>query len=301
MDLHFEAQLQCPGCSYRFRARVTVAQAPSPNERYEVYCPSIGSLLFFPASQLQQVPSSDSSLPQAFVEGNRYQSFRQQRDALFRNEEAWLASQDPDAMLRFLWERVSVRKLRLFACACCRRAAGAMVDERSRNAVLFAEILADTEVDAQVVQSVAHEAFAPWNEDRPVHHLMAAAAAWACLAAHEWKAAWEANASPTQAASDVAEAVRSALAGEGGRTEGTAQADLLRHMVGNPFRPYVSSACWPLAVVQLAQALYTGADCAFALHDALLEAGHPELAEHFRQETEHPKGCWVLDLILARC
>jgi hypothetical protein len=35
---------------------------------------------------------------------------------------------------------------------------------------------------------------------------------------------------------------------------------------------------------------YDGQDCAFALHDALLEAGHAELAEHFREGKSHPKG-----------
>ncbi len=35
--------------------------------------------------------------------------------------------------------------------------------------------------------------------------------------------------------------------------------------------------------------------------DALLEAGHPELAEHFRDAKEwHPKGCWVVDLLLGK-
>ena len=53
-------------------------------------------------------------------------------------------------------------------------------------------------------------------------------------------------------------------------------------------------------VVQLAESLYAGQDCAFALHDALLEAGHAELAEHFREERSHPKGCWVVDLILGK-
>jgi hypothetical protein len=28
--------------------------------------------------------------------------------------------------------------------------------------------------------------------------------------------------------------------------------------------------------------------------------GHAELAEHFRQERWHPKGCWAVDLILAK-
>jgi hypothetical protein len=53
-------------------------------------------------------------------------------------------------------------------------------------------------------------------------------------------------------------------------------------------------------VTQLAESLYAGEDCAFALHDALLEAGHAELAQHFREEKWHPKGCWALDLILGK-
>jgi len=63
-------------------------------------------------------------------------------------------------------------------------------------------------------------------------------------------------------------------------------------------RPYPAPPSWPSPVIKLAEALYAGEDCSFALHDALLEAGHPELAEHFAKE--HPKGCWVLDLILAK-
>jgi len=75
---------------------------------------------------------------------------------------------------------------------------------------------------------------------------------------------------------------------------------LLRHIIGNPFRPYAAPDHWPSTVIQLADALYNGHDCTFALHDALLEAGHPELAEHFKEEQLHPKGCWVLDLLLGK-
>jgi hypothetical protein len=57
---------------------------------------------------------------------------------------------------------------------------------------------------------------------------------------------------------------------------------------------------WPSTVVQFAGSLYAGQDCAFALHDALLEAGHAELAEHFREEKSHPKGWWVVDMILGK-
>lgn len=74
----------------------------------------------------------------------------------------------------------------------------------------------------------------------------------------------------------------------------------LRHIVGNPFRPYPAPPAWPADVVRLAEAMYAGADVAFALADALLDASHPELAEHFRAEIWHRKGCWVVDTITGR-
>ena len=108
-----------------------------------------------------------------------------------------------------------------------------------------------------------------------------------------------------------------------------AKADLLRHLVGNPWRPVriggrsdiVFKArpkgseaqrwqalhldvCEPLpaVILSLAQALYDGQDCAHALHDALLEAEQGELADHFwhRRNSSHPKGCWALDCILGK-
>lgn len=55
------------------------------------------------------------------------------------------------------------------------------------------------------------------------------------------------------------------------------------------------------SILRLAESAYEGENCHFALHDALLDAGHAELTAHFRDPGEwHPKGCWALDVILGK-
>lgn len=81
--------------------------------------------------------------------------------------------------------------------------------------------------------------------------------------------------------------------------EGGEQAALLRHLIGNPFYPFMPPSSWPSNITALAHALYNAEDCHYALADALMESGHVELAEHF-QEPGHPKGCWAMDIILGK-
>src|SRR5262249_38408083 len=89
------------------------------------------------------------------------------------------------------------------------------------------------------------------------------------------------------------------------------QADILREVIGNPFRPVTLDPAWQSpAIVSLAQAAYddrlmpsgefSPARLA-VLSDALEEAGAPAvLLEHLRAPGPHVRGCFALDLILGK-
>jgi hypothetical protein len=66
-----------------------------------------------------------------------------------------------------------------------------------------------------------------------------------------------------------------------------------------PAGPVAVPSVLPSDVVRLAESLGNGEDVAFALHDALLDAGCGELADHFR-ENEHLPNCWALAMILGK-
>jgi hypothetical protein len=97
--------------------------------------------------------------------------------------------------------------------------------------------------------------------------------------------------------------------GEVWHAEAEAHADLVREIVGNPFRP-----CPPLPdavlrwrdqlVPRLARSIYEArrwADLPL-LADALLDAGgdDDDLMGHCRAGRDHARGCWAVDVILGR-
>lgn len=240
-------------------------------------------------------------------------------------EEEWLECRNPDALFDFLcgkmrrgWPRrsilppfaVSERKLRLYTCACCRRISGILDDERSQQAIVAAERYADWTADPAALEAAHTAAVAVVDEILrvPANPVGTAqldgglrARAWACRAATEVSLAdrkfIQAVESVVQAATYIA------VHDPAWSTEAASAAIrewLLRDIFGNPFQALPPLPEMPANVCNLAESLYAGEECVFALHDALLEGGQVELAEHFGGDAWHPKGCWALDQILGK-
>jgi hypothetical protein len=234
---------------------------------------------------------------------------------------AWSSSQDPEEMLNFLrvTGKLSVRKRRLFAVACCRRVWQLLSDPRSRQAVEVAEQFADDGVENTVLTAASEEA----------------AEAWQSCMAREESCAWEgaaAMAAYTASSPEVREVVTrtpeyatdAVEARYGGhedesrerlrRQESGAQADLLRDIIGPlPFRPVTidpSLLRWNDGTVfRLAQAAHETRrlpagtlepERLAVLADALEDAGCNDLdiLGHLREPGAwHVRGCWAVDCL----
>jgi hypothetical protein len=223
-------------------------------------------------------------------------------------EGEWLKSADPKAMLAVLRDsgKLSARKARLFAVACCRRIWHLLPDRRSRDAVEVLERLADDGVPREEVQHVLLGAWnayfeverndgddlaeARWLAARGVYHALKAAPVTTALYAHH--------------SAKLAVAYGAARRAEEGQ-----QGGLLRDIFGPlPFREVHLDPLWLVrndgVVKRLAEGVYN--ERAFermpVLADALEEAGceSEEVLAHLRSPGPHAKGCWVVDLILGK-
>ncbi|HYT87605.1 MAG TPA: hypothetical protein VEL76_02695 [Gemmataceae bacterium] len=234
-------------------------------------------------------------------------------------------------MLTFLSGKISERKLRLFAVACCRRLQGLLVHPVSRQAVEVAEQFADglTSVEELVeLHRIAEDVWVclldtytaePLDPDNEFHIAIhnagirpfaAEAAAGAAAAA---VGQMQGEVSVVTACAYAAEAIGwLGVSGDYCDAEAEArergvQAALLRDIVGPLlFRQITLNHCWRTpAVVGLAKSINQERrfDDLPILGDALEESGcdNEDVLRHCRQETvPHVHGCWLLDLLLAK-
>lgn len=223
-------------------------------------------------------------------------------------EQQWLTCDDAQAMLEFLCGRASARKLRLFACACCRQVWPLLIDERSRDAVEAAERLADgllsqDEPDATFRAACAASlAVRGGPDDSPETMLR-------LRRRHDpdklYRAAFIAGFAVGSGAGDIRAHIRGA---EASLVDQQTKCRLLRCIFGNPLRPVTFDELWLRwndgTIPTLTRLIYDeciSQDVAI-LADALEDAGCADEAilSHLRGRGPHVRGCWVLDLILGK-
>jgi hypothetical protein len=212
-------------------------------------------------------------------------------------EAEWDACADPEAMLRLLRGRVSDRKLRLFAVACCRRVAHINTHPGAAPAVEAAERFADGRIGERERLQAWRGVYAKQYGD-----LTTWSAALGAVKKQAFPAARHAS---SRAAYDVAAGLSGDSWRQAWEAERRAQAGLLRCIAGNPFRPVAPEPGWLTSTAAgLASGIY--AERAFdllpVLADALQDAGcgDADVLAHCRGPGPHVRGCWVVDLVLAR-
>jgi hypothetical protein len=219
-------------------------------------------------------------------------------------EGEWLACTDPTPMLEFLRGKVSDRKLRLFACACCRRVRHLLNMESGQTLAEISERYADrlaTEGELEAALAKADDDFETVDHRTQSGEDAASATLLAAVrgVTYASDAAWYS----TKAVGYTASSHGGKCIAEAAERHG--QADLLRGIFGNPFRLVSLDPAWQTpTVLALAQSIYD--QRAFErlpeLADALEKAGctNAYLLAHCRQPGPHVRGCWVVDLILGK-
>jgi hypothetical protein len=230
-------------------------------------------------------------------------------------EADWLTCAHPQAMLDFLRGRGSERKLRLLAVGFALRYFEYSESEcDNRFAVTIAEHAADGRVTPEELArfhgSVVGDHSPGYADMSPVANpdvhqaLRSTYGSAAYYLSVEPKippkvAHWYLHVDPADRA-NVDAAKQTRVYAE--------LAELVREVIGNPFRPALLDPAWLTwndgVAVKLALAIYD--DHAFdrlpILADALEEAGcgNTDILDHCRQPRVHVRGCWLVDLLLGK-
>jgi hypothetical protein len=249
----------------------------------------------------------------------------------FMTESEWLTSESPQKMRAHMEKGggVSERKLRLFACACCRRVERWFVDPCQHVAVDVLEKFADglvTRVELAVSCQAAgtiDEGHALLSDEQVERNQDALDASYHAAQAVSQATCTDppGDTEPTyfhriydtiMHIVDAAGFAAVAFDEQGGRSlsaqaaERKNLADLLRCVIGSPFRSVDFNPEWRTdTAVYLAKGMYESRDFSTMpiLADALQDAGcnSDDVLDHCRDKKQtHVRGCWVVDLVLER-
>jgi hypothetical protein len=240
-------------------------------------------------------------------------------------EAEWLDCSDPTPMLEFLRGKASDRKLRMFACTCCRTVWKLLTHEGSRSAIEVAEQFADGGTDNEDLSATHSDVDGIMDSDgdtnlscatafcataTPVDLLGVLRCVGLLLALQN--VAWRARvvAADRNSLGNILRSYPVTVTKEQEK-----QCLLLRDIIGNPFRSIALDPSWLLrndgTVRRIAEGIYEerrlpegtldGARLAI-LSDALLDAGcdNEDLIAHCRSPGPHVRGCWAIDLLTGR-
>jgi hypothetical protein len=205
----------------------------------------------------------------------------------------WTIVADRQRLANELAGWVSRRKVRLFACACCRRLWDQLTDE-SRTLLLLGEKHADKKANPSALPTSRGEL--TFFDD-----FLSAVR----MAAYRHDSLEVMINAVTAARSARAKASEEKGLDRAYRHEAAAQIELLRDIFGNPFHPVSFSPEWRTGTaVALAKQMYDSRDFGAMpiLADALQDAGcdDEQILSHCRGPGPHARGCWVVDLVLGR-
>jgi hypothetical protein len=243
-------------------------------------------------------------------------------------EQEWLDCADPEPMLKFLLDKASNRKAKLFICGMCRLNWQLLYDTASQKCVEVVERFVDGRATDEELSYAQHCAECPtfgydfqpatwrsWTETGEVPASVQRLVEMGVLSKEnllkdepavdpEIKGRLAAAADLAFHASYEQPLKVPCLLGDFARLDGSAPS-LLRCIFGNPFCPVAIEPAWfDHTIPKLARAIYD--DRAFdrmaILADALEEAGctNLDILNHCRQSGVHVRGCWVLDLLLGK-
>jgi hypothetical protein len=194
--------------------------------------------------------------------------------------------------------KVGRRKLRLFACGCCRQIWSDLPDPRTTHAIETAELFADGKVvqkelniAGKAIQKLAR--YYPGKDDLQLS--TANGLARAATLPKPYDAALGVTMYPLP------------LAGYFGTPseESDLICNILRDIFGNPFHRITLDPSWLISTaLALAKGIYEerAFDRMPILADALEDGGcsDPQILNHCRGPGPHVRGCFVIDLILGK-
>jgi hypothetical protein len=211
------------------------------------------------------------------------------------DESAWLIGANPTRMLEFVSTTSSERKLRLFACACCRRIFHPFQSERQVKPVDAAERFAEGVIN-EAALNIVRGAWPGRNRQFLGGREHCEFGAIAGVLERDVK-------------KGTGQAMRMVSA------MGASPRAVLHCIFGNPFQPIRLDPAWlawsdgtvsHLAVAAHAERILPRGELDSArlgvLADALEDAGCTDsvILGHLRDPGPHYCGCWAVDLLLGR-